>query len=72
MSAKSILGGLGEATAYLGVQLKMPFNQAALFAAKLQDATGTAENDMMGLMDTIQRSFYLGVDSNNMLGHSAP
>lgn len=68
MSAKSILGGLGEATAYLGVQLKMPFNQAALFAAKLQDATGTAENDMMGLMDTIQRSFYLGVDSNNMLG----
>lgn len=68
MSAKSILGGLGEATAYLGVQLKMPFDQAALFAAKLQDATGTAENDMMGLMDTIQRSFYLGVDSNNMLG----
>ncbi|MCX7133102.1 phage tail tape measure protein [Aeromonas sp.] len=68
MSAKSILGGLGEATAYLGVQLKMPFDQAALFAAKLQDATGTAEKDMMGLMDTIQRSFYLGVDSGNMLG----
>ncbi|MGL6517306.1 phage tail tape measure protein [Aeromonas caviae] len=68
MSAKSILGGLGEATAYLGVQLKMPFDQAALFAAKLQDATGTAEQDMMGLMDTIQRSFYLGVDSGNMLG----
>ncbi|MGL6645674.1 phage tail tape measure protein [Aeromonas caviae] len=68
MSAKSILGGLGEATAYLGVQLKMPFDQAALFAAKLQDATGTAEQDMMGLMDTIQRSFYLGVDSSNMLG----
>jgi TP901 family phage tail tape measure protein len=68
MSATSILGGLGQATAYLGVQLKLPYDQAALFAAKLQDATGTAENDMMGLMDTIQRSFYLGVDSNNMLG----
>ena len=68
MSAKSILGGLGQATAYLGVQLKMPYDQAALFAAKLQDATGTTEKDMMGLMDTIQRSFYLGVDSNNMLG----
>jgi len=68
MSAKSILGGLGEATAYLGVQLKMPFNEAAQFAAKLQDATKTTEQDMMGLMDTIQRSFYLGVDSNNMLG----
>lgn len=68
MSAKAILGGLGQATAYLGVQLKMPYDQAALFAAKLQDATGTTEKDMMGLMDTIQRSFYLGVDSSNMLG----
>ncbi|MGL6049958.1 MAG: phage tail tape measure protein, partial [Aeromonas salmonicida] len=68
MSAKSILGGLGEATAYLGVQLKLPYDQAAQFAAKLQDATGTAEKDMMGLMDVIQRSFYLGMDSNNMLG----
>jgi TP901 family phage tail tape measure protein len=68
MSAKAILGGLGEATAYLGVQMKMPYDQAAQFAAKLQDATGTAEKDMMGLMDTIQRSYYLGVDSGNMLG----
>ena len=68
MSAKSILGGLGQATAYLGVQMKMPYDQAAQFAAKLQDATGTAEKDMMGLMDTIQRSYYLGVDSSNMLG----
>lgn len=67
MSAKSILGGLGQATAYLGVQLKMPYDQAAQFAAKLQDATGTTEKDMMGLMDVIQRSFYLGMDSNNML-----
>lgn len=68
MSAKAILGGLGQATAYLGVQLKMPYDQAALFAAKLQDATGTTEKDMMGLMDVIQRSYYLGVDSGNMLG----
>lgn len=67
MSAKSILGGLGEATAYLAVQMKMPYEQAALFSAKLQDATGTAEKDMMGLMDVIQRSYYLGVDSGNML-----
>ncbi|MGL5225316.1 MAG: phage tail tape measure protein, partial [Aeromonas sp.] len=68
MSAKSILGGLGEATAYLGVQLKMPFDEAAKFAAKLQDATKTAEKDMMGLMDIIQRSYYLGVDKDSMLG----
>ncbi len=67
MTAKAILGGLGESTAYLAVQMKMPYDQAALFASKLQDATGTAEKDMMGLMDVIQRSHYLGVDSDNML-----
>lgn len=67
MSAKAILGGLGQATAYLGVQLKMPMDAAAEFASKLQDATRTTESDMMGLMDTIQRTYYLGVDSNNML-----
>lgn len=67
MSAQAILGGLGEATAYLGVQLKMPMDAAAEFASKLQDATRTSEKDMMGLMDTIQRTFYLGVDSDNML-----
>ncbi|MBP9527809.1 MAG: phage tail tape measure protein, partial [Laribacter sp.] len=67
MSAQSILGGLGEATAYLGVQMKMPYDQAAEFTAKLQDATRTSEADMMGLVDTIQRAYYLGVDSTNML-----
>ncbi|RBP75216.1 TP901 family phage tail tape measure protein [Shewanella putrefaciens] len=67
MSSKAILGGLGEATAFLGVQMKLPFNEAAEFAAKLQDATGTAEKDMMSLMDVIQRSYYLGVDKTNML-----
>lgn len=67
LSAKSILGGTGEAAAYLGVQLKMPTVAAAEFAAKMQDATRTTEADMMALMDTIQRTYYLGVDSNNML-----
>ncbi len=67
MSAKVILGGLGEATAYLGVQLKMGYSEAAEFAAKLQDATRTSERDMMALSDRIQRGFYLGVDPNNML-----
>jgi len=67
LSAQSILGGTGEAAAYLGVQLKMPVTEAAEFAAKMQDATRTAEKDMMALMDTIQRGFYSGVDSTNML-----
>lgn len=67
MSSQVILGGLGESAAYLGVQLRMPVTEAAEFAAKMQDATGTVERDMMGLMDVIQRTFYLGVDSGNML-----
>lgn len=67
MPAKNILGGLGEAAAYLGVQLKMPVTEAAEFASKMQDATRTVDKDMMGLMDTIQRAYYLGVDSDNML-----
>lgn len=66
MSAKTILGGLGEATALLGVQLKMPKDEAAVFASKLQDATKTTEKDMLGLMDVIQRSFYLGMAPDSM------
>ncbi|WP_265584074.1 phage tail tape measure protein [Chitinimonas koreensis] len=67
MTAKAVLGGLGEATAYLGVQLKMAPADAAEFAAKMQDATRTTEADMMRLMDAIQRTYYLGVDPSNML-----
>lgn len=67
ISYKAILGGVGQASGYLAVQLKMPFEAAAEFAAKMQDATKTTEKDMLGLMDTIQRAHYLGVDSDNML-----
>lgn len=67
LSAQTILGGTGEAAALLGVQLRMPVTEAAEFSAKMQDATRTSEKDMLGLMDMIQRTFYLGVDSGNML-----
>jgi TP901 family phage tail tape measure protein len=65
--AKSILGGVGESAAYLAVQLGMDMVAAGEFAAKMQDATRTTDKDMMALMDTIQRVYYLGVDPNNML-----
>ncbi|HHW7518458.1 TPA: phage tail tape measure protein [Mannheimia haemolytica] len=68
MSAKTILGGTGEAAALLSVQLNMMPEQAAEFAAKMQDATQGTEMEMLDLMDTIQRGFYAGVDSTNMLG----
>ncbi|QOD81894.1 phage tail tape measure protein [Chromobacterium haemolyticum] len=67
ISYDAILGGVGKSAAYLAVMLKKPPEQAAEFVARLQDATGTAEKDMMSLMDTIQRATYLGVNDNNML-----
>ncbi len=68
VAAQTILGGTGEAAAKLGVMLKMPPQAAAEMAAKLQDATKTSAADMVSLADTIQRTFYLGVDPGNMLG----
>lgn len=65
--AQNILSGVGEASAYLAVQLKKTPEAAAEFAAKMQDATRTTSEDMMGLFDTIQKAFYLGVDDTNML-----
>lgn len=68
ISFQSILGGVGESAGNLAVLLKMPFDQAAEFASKLQDATKTTEKDMMSLMDTVQKMYYLGADSTNILG----
>lgn len=67
LAANTILGGTGEATAYLSVMLNKAPEDAAVFAAKLQDATRTVDRDMMGLMDNIQRAYFMGVDDNNML-----
>lgn len=67
LADKTILGGTGEAAALLGVQLRMTAPAAGEFAAKMQDATRTAEKDMLSLMDTIQRGYYMGMDSGNML-----
>lgn len=67
ISFKDILGGVGEASGKLAVVMKMPFEQSAEFVAKMQDATKTKAEDMLQLMDVIQKSYYLGVDSTNML-----
>lgn len=65
--AENILNGVGKASAYLAVQLKKPPEAAAEFAAKMQDATGTASKDMMSLFDTMQRMSYLGLKDSDML-----
>lgn len=67
ISDASILGGVGTAAANLAVLLKMAPEAAAEFAAKMKTATGTVDADMMGLMDTIQRLNFMGVDSTEMM-----
>ncbi len=68
ISAKSILGGTGEAAALLAVQLKKPPEEAAEMAAKLQDSLRASEKEMLGIMDNVQRMYYTGVDPTNILG----
>lgn len=68
ISAKAVLGGTGEAAALLSVQLKKTPEEAAEMAAKLQDATRGTEKEMEAIMDQVQRLYYAGTDSNNILG----
>ena len=68
MSAQTILGGTGEAAAYLAVQLRKSPEEAAEMAAKLQDAVRATEGEMLGLVDTVQRMYYAGVEDQNILG----
>ncbi|HGG9515109.1 TPA: phage tail tape measure protein [Neisseria meningitidis] len=68
ISAKAVLGGTGEAAALLAVQLKKTPEEAAEMAAKLQDATRGTEKEMEAIMDQVQRLYYAGTDSNNILG----
>ncbi|HFC7475714.1 TPA: phage tail tape measure protein [Neisseria meningitidis] len=68
ISAKAVLGGTGEAAALLAVQLKKTPEEAAEMAAKLQDATRGTEKEMVAIMDQVQRLYYAGTDSNNILG----
>jgi TP901 family phage tail tape measure protein len=67
LSNQAILGGTGEATALLAVQLKMLPADMAKQIAQLQDSTGTSEKDMVSLADQIQRGANLGVDTDFMV-----
>ncbi|MDP3229368.1 MAG: phage tail tape measure protein [Acidovorax sp.] len=75
MSTQTVLGGLGESSALLGVLLQKAPAQAAALGAKMQDALGASESEMMGILDMMQRSHYAGADADYMLagfGNLAP
>lgn len=66
LTAQSILTGTGAAASYLAVQLKMPFEEAGVFAAKVGKAAGIASKDMMAFMDVIQKTSSMGVTATEM------
>ena len=66
VKAQSILDGVGKSAAYLAVALEMPYAEAGKFAAKMKEATGTADADFMSLMDTLARTKQAGVDVGEM------
>lgn len=63
----SILNGVGEASAKMAVLLKKSPEEMAVFSAKLKTALGVADGDMLAFMDTIQRTYYMGVDATEMM-----
>lgn len=66
VQSQNILNGVGKAAAYLAVDLKMPYAAAGEFAARMKQATGVADSEMLGFMDTISRANSLGIDASEM------
>ena len=67
VSEEAILGGVGKAAANLAIVMRLPYEEAAEIAAKLKEATGTSEADMLRFMDVIQRTGAQGVKSGEMM-----
>lgn len=66
VSAESILKGTGRSAAYLATALKIPYEEAAMSAAKLKNATGVTDEKMMEFMDTIARMKQFNVSATEM------
>lgn len=66
VSGEAIAGGVLRSAAYLGVVLKIPYQQAAEYAAKFKEALGVPEGEMISFMDIIQRSAHRGVKVEEM------
>lgn len=66
VSAASILDRVGKAAAYLAVDLKMPYEVAGEFAARMKEATGVADAEMFNFLDTISRANSIGIKAEEM------
>lgn len=63
---QSIIGGALKSAAYLGVVLKIPYEEAAISTAKFKEALGIADDDLLVFIDDIQRLSHMGVQVGEM------
>lgn len=63
---KSIVGGALKSAAYLGVVLKIPYEEAATATAKFKEALGIADAELLPFIDDIQRLSHMGVQVGEM------
>jgi TP901 family phage tail tape measure protein len=66
VDANLLMGETGKAAAFLAVDLKLPFEEVGKGAAKMKEALGIADKDMMGFLDTISRTRNVGVEFGEM------
>ncbi|TQV62261.1 MAG: phage tail tape measure protein [Halothiobacillaceae bacterium] len=66
VGAQSIIDGVGESAAKLAVVLNVSYDEAAKAVSRLKNATGVADGEMLGFLDTVQRTKSLGVDLGEM------
>lgn len=66
VTEKSIIEGAGKASAYLGVITDDAYENTAEIVAKLKEATGVADKDLNAFIDTIARTYNLGVNTGEM------
>ncbi|MDD2267007.1 phage tail tape measure protein [Sulfuricurvum sp.] len=63
---KSIVEGALKSAAYLGVVLKIPYEEAATETAKFKEALGIADDELLPFIDDIQRLSHMGVQVGEM------
>lgn len=63
---ESIIGGALKSAAYLGVVLKIPYEEAATATAKFKEALGIADDELLPFIDDIQRLSHMGVQVGEM------
>ena len=65
-SVETILNGVGRSTAYLAIATNQGYEAAAEMSSKLKYATGVADAQMNQFLDTIARTYNLGVKTEDM------